>query len=151
MLIANRLTAPCSEHGLARWLETDFVCDRDGRRWQAHWRDEANRKASRTPRVRVAARQLQQWYRSLDQLLAHKAAIEHALFLTLRDLFSLRVDMVFYDLTSTYFEGEGPPELAPMVIAATASRATGRFWSAWSWSTAGRSPIMCSPATGATP
>jgi hypothetical protein len=28
----------------------------------------------------------------------------------LRDLFSLRVDMVFYDLTSTYFEGQGPPE-----------------------------------------
>jgi hypothetical protein len=27
-----------------------------------------------------------------------------------RDLFSLQVDMVFYDLTSTYFEGHGPPE-----------------------------------------
>jgi hypothetical protein len=126
VLIANRLAAPSSEHGLARWLETDFVCDRDGRRFMPAWRDDAERQASRTPRVRVAARQLQQWYRSLDQLLAHKAAIEHALFLTLRDLFSLRVDMVFYDLTSTYFEGEGPP----MVTAATASRATGRFWSA---------------------
>jgi transposase len=45
-------------------------------------------------------------------LLAHKAQIEHALYLTLRNLFSLRVDMVFYDLTSTYFEGEGPPALA---------------------------------------
>jgi hypothetical protein len=112
VLIANRLAAPSSEHGLARWLETDFVCDRDGRRFMPAWRDDAERQASRTPRVRVAARQLQQWYRSLDQLLAHKAAIEHALFLTLRDLFSLRVDMVFYDLTSTYFEGEGPPDLA---------------------------------------
>ena len=28
VLVANRLTAPGSEHGLARWLETDFVCDR---------------------------------------------------------------------------------------------------------------------------
>jgi len=112
VLIANRLAAPSSEHGLARWLETDFVCDRDGRRFMPAWRDDAERQASRTPRVRVAARQLQQWYRSLDQLVAHKAAIEHALFLTLRDLFSLRVDMVFYDLTSTYFEGEGPPDLA---------------------------------------
>ena len=27
-LVANRLTQPTSEHGLARWLETDFVCDR---------------------------------------------------------------------------------------------------------------------------
>ena len=35
VLVANRLTAPGSEHGLARWLETDFVCDRDGRRWLA--------------------------------------------------------------------------------------------------------------------
>ena len=61
--------------------------------------------------MRVEARQLQHWYRSLDQLLALKAQIEHALFLTLRDLFSLRVDLVFYDLTSTYFEGEGPPAL----------------------------------------
>ena len=66
---------------------------------------------SRTPRVKVEARQLQQWYRTLDQLLERKSQIEHALFLTLRDLFSLRVDMVFYDLTSTYFEGRGPPEI----------------------------------------
>ena len=111
VLIANRLAAPGSEHGLARWLETDFVCDRDGRRFMPAWRDDAARKASRTPRVRVEARQLQHWYRSLDQLLTLKAQIEYALFLTLRDLFSLRVDLVFYDLTSTYFEGEGPPAL----------------------------------------
>jgi transposase len=111
VLVANRLATPSSEHGLARWLETDFVCDREGRRFMPAWRDDAERAASRSPRVRVAARQLQQWYRSLDQLLAHKAAIEHALFVTLRDLFSLRVDMVFYDLTSTYFEGDGPPGL----------------------------------------
>src|SRR5258707_5833510 len=55
-------------------------------------------------------RQLKQWYRTLDQLLARKSEIECALYLTLRDLFSLQVDMVFYDLTSTYFEGQGPPE-----------------------------------------
>jgi transposase len=110
VLVANRLTAPGSEHGLARWLETDFVCDRAGRRWLAAWREEAERTASRTPRVRVAMRQLKRWYRTLDQLLEHKAQIEHALFLSLRDLFSLKVDMVFYDLTSTYFEGAGPPE-----------------------------------------
>jgi transposase len=109
VLVTNRLTAPGSEHALAQWLESDFVCDRTGRRFVACWRDDAERKASRTPRVRVAARQLQHWYRTLDHLHACKEATEHALFLTLRDLFSLRVDMVFYDLTSTYFEGEGPP------------------------------------------
>jgi transposase len=111
VLVVNRLTAPGSEHGLARWLETDFVCDRHGRRWLAEWRDDAERIASRTPRVRVALGQLKQWYRTLDQLHARKAEIEHALFVTLRDLFSLQVDMVFYDLTSTYFEGKGPPEI----------------------------------------
>jgi transposase len=110
VLVANRLTAPGSEHGLARWLETDFVCDRAGRRWLAAWRDDGERRTSKTPRVRVEMRQLKQWYRTLDQLLERKSDIERALYLTLRDLFSLRVDMVFYDLTSTYFEGCGPPK-----------------------------------------
>lgn len=111
VLVANRLASPGSEHALAQWLETDFVCDRHGRRWMAAWRDDAERKASRSPRVRVTARQLQQWYRTLDQLFERKADIEQALFLTLRDLFSLQVELVFYDLTSTYFEGKGPPEI----------------------------------------
>jgi len=112
VLVANRLCAPTSEHGLARWLETDFVCDRQGRRWMPVWRDDAERRASRRPRVRVAFRQLKQWYRTLDQLHARQVAIEHALYLRLRDLFSLQVDLVFYDLTSTYFEGHGPPQAA---------------------------------------
>ena len=111
VLVLNRLTTPGSEHGLARWLETDFVCDRDGRQWLAQWRDEATRKASRTPRVQVELRQLKQWYRTLDQLLERKDAIERGLYLRLRDLFSLRTDIVFYDLTSTYFEGKGPPQI----------------------------------------
>jgi transposase len=110
-LVANRLMAPGSEHALARWLESDFVCDRMGRRFVAAWRKDDVRKASSTPRVRVEMRQLKQWYRTLDELLARKNDIEHALFVLLRDLFSLEVDMVFYDLTSTYFEGKGPPEL----------------------------------------
>ena len=54
---------------------------------------------------------LQEWYRTLDQLLAHKERIEVELFARLRDLFHLEVEMVFYDLTSTYFEGRGPAGL----------------------------------------
>jgi transposase len=111
VLVANRLCAPTSEHGLARWLETDFVCDRRGRRWLPEWRDDAERQASRRPRVRVSFRQLKQWYRTLDQLAARRVALENELYLRLRDLFSLKVDCVFYDLTSTYFEGHGPPVL----------------------------------------
>jgi transposase len=111
VLVANRLCAPTSEHGLARWLETDFVCDRAGRRWMPAWRTEAERRASRVPRVRVELRQLKQWYRTLDQLAARKTDIERELYLRLRDLFSLQVDLALYDLTSTYFEGQGPPTL----------------------------------------
>jgi transposase len=112
VLVTNRLCAPSSEHGLARWLERDFVCDRRGRRWTPEWRTDEERKASRLPRVRVGLRQLKQWYRTLDQLRARKQEVERALYFQLRDLFSLEVDFVFYDLTSTYFEGEGPPGLA---------------------------------------
>ena len=111
VLVANRLVSPSSEHALAQWLESDFICDRRGRRLIAAWREDAERKASRAPRVRVKPQQLQQWYRTLDHLLEAKDAMELALFFRLRDLFSLQVDMVFYDLTSTYFEGAGPPEL----------------------------------------
>ena len=111
VLVANRLVSPSSEHALAQWLESDFICDRRGRRLIAAWREDWERKASRAPRVRVKPQQLQQWYRTLDHLLEAKDAMELALFFRLRDLFSLQVDMVFYDLTSTYFEGAGPPEL----------------------------------------
>ena len=104
VLIANRLIAPASEHGLAGWLETDFVCDRQGRRFLPHWHQ--NR------RVRVHPRQLDAWYRTLDQLLAAKDRIEVALYHRLRDLFSFQPDLVLYDITSTYFEGGGPHNFA---------------------------------------
>lgn len=111
-LVTHRLCQPTSEHGLARWLETDYVCDRAGRRWLAQWREDKERLASRRPRVRVKDRQLRQWYGTLDRLAVHKKEIEKELFLRLRNLFSLNVDLVFYDLTSTYFEGRGPGGLA---------------------------------------
>jgi hypothetical protein len=109
VLVTNRLVSPGNERALAHWLETDFVCDRRGRRFIAAWRTPNARAAAL--RVRVKAQQLQQWYRTLDHLLEAKETVELALFFRLRDLFSLQVDMVFYDLTSTYFEGAGPPEL----------------------------------------
>ena len=104
VLIANRLTRPASEHGLAGWLETDFVCDRQGRRFVPHWHQHK--------RVRVHFRQLEAWYRTLDQLVAAKEQIELALYHRLRDLFSIKPELVLYDITSTYFEGAGPAGLA---------------------------------------
>jgi len=40
-----------------------------------------------------------------------KARIETAIGQELRDLFSIEPELVFYDLTSTYLEGQGPAEL----------------------------------------
>jgi transposase len=44
-------------------------------------------------------------YRGLDQLLAHKAALETHLKDRLGTLFALDYDLLLYDVTSTYFEG----------------------------------------------
>jgi transposase len=104
VLVANRLIAPASEHGLAGWLETDFVCDRRGRRFLPHWHQRQ--------RVRVHPRQLDAWYRTLDQLLAAKDRIEVAPYHRLRDLFSFKPELVLYDITSTDFEGAGPHDFA---------------------------------------
>lgn len=111
-LVANRLLDPASEHGLAAWLDVAFVCDARGRRWRPQWRDDARRKASKTPRVRVEFQWLQRWYRTLDRLVKVKKAMEVELFDQLRTLFDVKVELALYDITSTYFEGHGPPELA---------------------------------------
>lgn len=100
VLITNRLTRPASEHALAHWLETDYACDRAGRRYVAHWKQQQ--------RVQVDLAQLQRWYRTLDHLLVNKDEIEVALFQRLRTLFDFQAELVFYDITSTYFEGRGP-------------------------------------------
>ena len=111
-LVANRLLDPSSEHGLAYWLDAAYVCDDRGRRWLPQWRDDAQRKASKTPRVMVEFQWLQRWYRTLDRLVRVKEALEVELFEQLRTLFEVQVELALYDITSTYFEGHGPPELA---------------------------------------
>ena len=63
-------------------------------------------------RVRVHSTRLEAWYRTLDRLYRAKERIEVALYHRLRDLFSFRPDLVLYDITSTYFEGTGPEEVA---------------------------------------
>lgn len=110
VLASARLAHPSSEHGLARWLDEAYVCDAKGRRWLPQWRP--CEKVTAEDRVRVESRQLVIWYRTLDALVSQKKAIEAALYLRLRDLFSIKVDLVFYDLTSLYFEGHGPLGLA---------------------------------------
>lgn len=45
-------------------------------------------------------------YRALDQLLPHKEALETFLKNRLGELFDLEYDLLLYDITSTYFEGQ---------------------------------------------
>lgn len=45
-------------------------------------------------------------YRALDALLPHKAELEQHLRQKLGELFSLDYDLLLYDVTSTYFEGQ---------------------------------------------
>ncbi len=104
VLTAHRLVHPGSEHALAWWLGESFVADAVGRRIRP--------QRERRGRVQVGHRQLRLWYQTLDRLLEAKAAIEQDLYLRLRDPFGLQVDLVFCDLTSTYFEGRRPAGLA---------------------------------------
>ena len=48
----------------------------------------------------------QRLYRALDRLLVHKAALETFLKNRLGSLFDLEYDLLLYDVTSTYFEGQ---------------------------------------------
>jgi transposase len=45
-------------------------------------------------------------YRCLDRLLEHKTALEKHLAARWKDLFAASFDLLLYDLTSTYFEGQ---------------------------------------------
>lgn len=45
-------------------------------------------------------------YKALDQLLPHKEALEKHLRQRLGELFELKCDLLLYDVTSTYFEGD---------------------------------------------
>jgi hypothetical protein len=116
VLVANRLTRPASEHGLAAWLESDYACDRLGRRYVPCWKQQG--------RVQVDMSQLQRWYRTLDHLILNKDQVEVALYERLRTLFDFEADLVLYDITSTYFEGAGPAGLS---LGASKPATDGRF------------------------
>jgi transposase len=88
MVVANRLIDPRSKLGVFQWVERVAL-------------PEAEKACS-----------LHQYYRSLDDLLQVKEPLEEELWGASRDLFNLEVDLVFYDITSTYFEGQGPESAA---------------------------------------
>ena len=82
-MVVNRLLEPLSKLGVDEWVQEDVYF-------------------SGSERL-----ELQHYYRGLDFLEDNKDEIEDELFWTTRDLFNRRVDVVFYDTTSTYVEGAG--------------------------------------------
>ena len=87
LLAINRLCEPQSELGVhQRWFGTTAMDTILGT-------DDA-----------VAAKD--RLYRALDKALEHKEALETHLAERWRDLFGARCDLLLYDLTSTYFEGQ---------------------------------------------
>ena len=87
VLVLGRLCEPSSELSLAeRFYEHSALPDLLG-----------------VPAEKVNEDRL---YRALDALLPHKAELEKHLRQKLGELFSLDYDLLLYDVTSTYFEGE---------------------------------------------
>lgn len=91
-MVLNRLCDPESKLGIFRWLEDVYLPG-----WGLP------RELEKEEQKEYAER----FYRTLDYLEKWKEGLEKELYVRVRDLFHLRVDVVFYDVTSSYFEGAG--------------------------------------------
>jgi len=81
----NRLVHPASEHAMPRWIRSTALDDILGVDFEEMADDSL--------------------YRNLDKLHPNRFSIESALVERERNLFNLDTTVLFYDLTSTYFEG----------------------------------------------
>lgn len=91
-MVLNRLCDPESKLGIFRWLEDVYLPG-----WGLP------RELEKEQQKEYAER----FYRTLDYLERWKEGLEKELYVRVGDLFHLRVDVVFYDVTSSYFEGAG--------------------------------------------
>jgi transposase len=98
-MVVNRLCDPQSKLGLVDWTDERGNLHR-GWQGQVHWPG-GNTELD-----------YNQYLRTMDRLHPHRQELEDRLFTRLTDLLSLPLQLVFYDLTSTYFEGDGASELA---------------------------------------
>lgn len=85
-MVLNRISDPLSKRGVNEWLTEVY-------------------------RPAFDQLELHHLYRGLDFLAEYKEKIEIDLFDSIKNLFDLEVNMVLWDTTSTYFEGNGPEEL----------------------------------------
>ncbi|MEW6620425.1 MAG: IS1634 family transposase [bacterium] len=109
MMVVNKLSDPTSKLGIFEWLSRVW--------WSNHGFDEKvleTVQKEEEERIDIAKKEVMKFYRGMDYLLGMKEEIENHLYYRFRDLFSLEVDLVFYDLTSSYFEGDGPEGLAKL-------------------------------------
>ena len=83
VMVTNRLCDPRSKLGLIQWLEGVYFPGIDRDRMEYH-----------------------HLLRAMDWLIDQKEAIEKEIANRLITLFDREVDLVFYDITSTYFEGD---------------------------------------------
>jgi hypothetical protein len=103
LLAKTDITTPISEAIYAMVLNR--ISDPLSKRAVSEW-------ASDIYHPSFAVLQLHHFYRALDFLIENQYFIEQDLFEKTKNLFNLDLDMVFWDTTSTYFEGEGPEGLA---------------------------------------
>jgi len=88
-MVLNRLAEPLSKRGMfLRWREGQYLNGKE------------------------EPLQLHHYYRALDHLSMHIEEIEDSLWKEKDQLFGPEVRLVFFDTTSSYFEGEGPSGLA---------------------------------------
>lgn len=85
VMVLNRLSDPLSKLGVMRWLPMVYI-----------------------PDVRKHEVTYPHLLRAMDYLMEIKEEVERDLYNELLSLFNLEVEVVFMDLTSCYFEGEGP-------------------------------------------
>lgn len=86
-MVVNRLLDPMSKLRVSEWVKTIY-------------RPEWERL------------ELNHFYRALDFLAEHKVPLEEALYARVWDLFNLKLDLVLWDTTTTYFEGRAAEGLA---------------------------------------
>ena len=98
-MVVNRLCEPTSKLGLVDWT------DEHGNSHQG-WQGQVEWPSATGPL------DYHHYLRAMDHLHPHRQQLEDQLFSRVTDLLSLPLRLVFYDLTSTYFEGDGVCELA---------------------------------------
>lgn len=81
------------------------LCDPGSKLMVSEWKDDIYRPE-------FSSLELHHFYRSLDFLAEHKDEIEENLFVGQTNLFNRQLDLVFFDTTSTYFEGQAGEGLA---------------------------------------